>query len=79
MPTFHASFGVQYAQEQHPTIPRAHPRTFLEVVAPDYSIAHALAMTVTGGAFAFLHEEGQEGECAHHPNGLAARLVYEVK
>ena len=54
---FFVTFGPKYAQEEHPTLPEAHPSGYATIYAPDMESARKIAFDKLGPAFAFLYAE----------------------
>lgn len=54
---FYATFGVQYREELHPTLPPEYcnPDGVMLVLAPNMDIARRMVSAVTDNAYAFLH------------------------
>lgn len=76
MVTRYYTFGVQYAREQHPTLPYVHPDGYLTVVAPTAAMCRKVAFMVTDGAFAFDYIEPPDPK--HFPRGELGRITFHV-
>lgn len=79
---FYATFGVQYSEDPHPTLPAEYvnPNGVMKVIAPDMSTARALVSAATGNAYAFLYpwpDVATEEEAKmkrYYPDGVNATL-----
>lgn len=79
---FYATFGVQYREVKHPTLPPefCNPDGVMEVIAPDMETARAMVSAATGNAYAFLYPWPEPGspEVAkmeyYFPDGVTCTL-----
>lgn len=54
---FYLTFGVQYAVEPHPTLPRVDPDGYIIVHAPDEITAREMVIQRCGRAWSMLYPE----------------------
>ena len=83
MNRFYITFPNRYAKKEHPILPRevAHPNAIVEIFAPDWPTAYALARGVAGEegeGFSHLFVAGYEASpnSTYFPLGVTARVEY---
>lgn len=74
MNSYYVTFGVQYAQEIHPSWGGFHPDGWLRVVAEDYQVARAVVTGLLGSKWAFMYEES-DFDSSYHPRGELMRIT----
>ncbi len=69
---YYVTFGVQYRQEEHPTMPGVDPDGYFTIEAPNATIARRIANALFDQHWAFMYHEPQDHQC---PLGELGRVV----
>ena len=73
--TYYFTFGQQYAREDHPQLPFAHPDGWVEIGAESYMQARIMMWLMAGGAWSGQYSDDTFEEDKHfYPKGCLLRV-----